>query len=271
MLKIGDFSKLSRVTIKTLHYYDEIGLIKPSYVSQENGYRYYQPAQLQQIAEVVSLKEMGFSLDEIAILFKQNSNSTAIYQALLAKQTELEQKLHLEKQRLAKVNALIKSIEEETLMNQVNLKELPEVIVASMRMTIPNYENLNEVVPAMGEKMRAHGAICREPAYCFNIYHDGEYKESEIDVEICEAVVASCPNTDGVVYKKIPAIQTAACIYHQGPYSTLGKSYAEVFKWIEANGYQACAPPRESYIDGCWNKEDPSEWLTEIQVPISKK
>ncbi len=271
MLRIGEFSKLCRVTIKALRYYDEIGLLKPKYISDDNGYRYYDSQQLKTASEIVIFKEMGFSLDEITVILRENVSQEKIYSMLLDKQTNISSNIRIEQQRLTKICAYIKGVEEVCNMTEVLIKEIPEVIVASMRQVIPNYQALMKVVPAMGEKMGKHGAICAEPAYCFNIYHDGEYKETDIDVEICEAIIDFCKDADGVVYKKIPGFKTVACLYHKGPYETLGNSYAKVFEWIEKNDYKITNNPRESYIDGIWNKEDESEWLTEIQVPVEKK
>ena len=70
----------------------------------------------------------------------------------------------------------------------VILKELPEVIVACMRTTIPSYNELFNIMPSMGREMERLGCVCAVPEYCFNIYHDGGYKEFDIDVEMCEAV-----------------------------------------------------------------------------------
>ena len=65
MFKIGDFSKMSKVTIKALRYYELEGLIKPSYVDEVSGYRYYESSQLLDISRIVSLKQIGLSIDEI--------------------------------------------------------------------------------------------------------------------------------------------------------------------------------------------------------------
>lgn len=108
------------------------------------------------------------------------------------------------------------------------------------------------------------------PEYCFIIYHDGEYKEKDIDVEYCEAVDRMGVDTDDIKFKKIESV-TAVSVMHKGPYSGLGKAYAYIFKWIEDNGYTVIDNPRESYIDGIWNKESEEDWLTELQVPIMKK
>lgn len=270
MLKIGDFSKLCRVTIKALRYYDEVGLMKPDYISAENGYRYYHPEQLNTITKILIFKEMGLTIEEIMYLTNHDLCDEEVQLLLAEKQNKIRGSILAEQKRLARIDAFLKSMKEEQHMNGVFIKELPEVIVASMRTIIPNYDALNTVVPAMGEKMQAHGAVCREPAYCFNIYHDGEYKESDVDVEICEAVVRACKDADGVTYKVIEGVKTAVCIHHKGPYTTLGKSYAKVLEWVGQNGYQITGSPRESYIDGCWNKNDPNEWLTEIQIPVTK-
>ena len=62
----------------------------------------------------------------------------------------------------------------------------------------------------------------------------------------------------------------AACIFHQGSYNTLHKTYAMLLQYIEENGYEICGNIRESYIDGVWNKDSDAEWLTEIQIPVQR-
>lgn len=91
------------------------------------------------------------------------------------------------------------------------------MIVASMRTKVANYDTYFNIVPKMGEFMRSVGAVCTDPAYCFTIYHDGEYRESDIDVEICESFVAPCQESEKVTFKTISAVVDAACLYHKGP------------------------------------------------------
>lgn len=271
LIKIGDFSKMSKITIKALRHYDRMNILKPECINAENGYRYYTSKQLFQAGKILWLKEMGFSLEEISSLFDKELSSDYFQKMLLKKMTTLNEIIHTETKKLQKISSYIKKNEEVCVMCKVILKEIPEVIVASERKIIPNYDTLFTVVPEMGEKMRRQGAVCREPFYCFNIYHDEDYKENDIDVEICEAVVDYCKNTEGVTYKKIEKIEMAACIFHKGAYSKLANSYGEIFVWMDENGYKPIGNSRESFIDGCWNKDDPSEWLTEIQIPVSKK
>lgn len=65
MYKIGEFSKLCQISVKTLRYYADTGLLKPQYQDIFTGYRYYSAGQLQEAVRIQALKELGFSLDEI--------------------------------------------------------------------------------------------------------------------------------------------------------------------------------------------------------------
>ena len=164
-------------------------------------------------------------------------------------------------------------LEEEKIETEyhVLIKELPEVCVASTRTTIPDFDALFNIMPAMGEEMERLGCTCLYPDYCFTIYHDGMYKEDNIDVEICEAVTERKPDSEKVKFKVIPRVEMAACIMHRGPYDGFPGAYKKVIRFVEENGYEIAGNPRESYIDGVWNKESSEEWLSEIQFPIRKK
>lgn len=86
MLSIGNFSKISNVTTKTLRYYDEICLIKPAYINCENGYRYYDVSQLETILLINRLKDYGFSLEEIAEVLAHRHDDTLLFSLLRKKQ-----------------------------------------------------------------------------------------------------------------------------------------------------------------------------------------
>ncbi len=267
--RIGQFSKINRVSVKTLRYYDEAGILKPSYVDQENGYRYYTSEQLPQIHKVIALRQIGFSVREISRILK-GGDMTGIFEN---RKAELEASIRENQCQLSQISHYLRRMEEGFSMGyQVAVKELFGVTVYSKRMVIPDYDAYFEIVPRLGETISAAnpGLQCSEPPTCFVIYHDGEYREKDIDIEFCEAVDSVGNEVDGIVFKQMEKVPAAACTYHKGPYSTIGEAYASVYKWIEDNGYVPCACPRESYIDGIWNKDEEEEWLTELQVPIQK-
>ena len=155
---------------------------------------------------------------------------------------------------------------------EVALKELPEVIAYSRKIKVPNYDYYFDIIPKIGEELKKSNpdVKCTFPEYSFIIYLDGEYKEKNFNVEFCEAVNTFGKDTDTIKFKKVEKVPIAACVYHKGPYSTIKNAYIHIFKWIDDNGYIPSDNPRESYIDGIWNKEDENDWLTELQVPIKK-
>ena len=265
MFKIGTFSKMNMVTVKTLHHYEVLGLLLPERVDTATGYRYYSSDQLSRLHAILALRQMGLTLDEVAECLQGQD----VEEILRAKQDRLETEIREHTQKLSRISNYLDNPKGVDIMSyQVVIKALPEVIVASRRLVIPNYDALFTVVPEMGEEMKRLGCVCAIPPYCFNRYHDGEYKEENIDVEICEAIVEAKADTDMVKFQTMQKVPQAACTLHKGPYSTIRHAYAAVIQWCEANGYEISGVARESFIDGIWNKESEEDWLTEIQIPV---
>lgn len=269
MYSIGLFSKMNRITAKTLRHYDEIGLLKPAYVDEDNGYRYYCSDQFTRLSKIITLKQMGLSLKDILLVI-DDDKSAEIF--LKVQENELLDRIEEEKDKLSNVRNYLKRMKGESIMkyNPI-IKSLPECIVASMRFKAESYDSYFDRIPKMGKEMERLGAVCAEPEYCFNMYHDKEYREKDIDVEVCEAVVDYCQDSDMVKFKKIEAVSEALCIFHKGSYSLFREAYHFAYEWIEDNGYEVIGLARESYIDGIWNKDSEDEWLTEIQIPVKKK
>ncbi len=269
MYRIGLFSKICHVSIKTLRYYDEIGLLTPAYINQENGYRFYSSEQLVAFQRIASLRQLGFSIAEIfAIIHEQNV--TAL---LTEKKSELARQIQEASDQLSRIDHYLQEYQKEAKMKQQPvIKTLPECIVYSKRFITPNFDSYLESIPQIGKDIKKvnPNLVLATPAYCFIMYHDTEYKDRDMDIELCEAVTEFGTETAGITFKKIPSV-SAVAILHKGSYQYLKDVYIYLFKWIEDNDYIIIAPPRESYIDGIWNKENEADWLTEIQVPVTKK
>jgi DNA-binding transcriptional MerR regulator len=257
---------MNRITTKTLRHYGDIGLLKPAHIDELSGYRYYSSQQLPRLNKIIALKQMGVALKDIQKII-DDENSIEVL--LDIKEKELEKLIREEKSKLLSLKNYKKRVRGEIMYNPI-IKSLPEVIVASMRFIAESYDSYFDIIPKMGVEMNRLGAVCAEPAYCFNLYHDGEYKESNIDVEVCESVVDYCEDSDMVTFKKIAGVDKALCVLHKGPYASLPDAYNFMMEWIKDNHYDIVGLPRESYIDGIWNKEDEAEWLTEIQIPITR-
>ena len=268
MFRIGEFSIMSKTTVKTLRYYDEIGLLKPAETDKFTSYRFYTTDQLVKLHQIQAYRQAGLSIDKIKLIL----SGYDVADVLQKHKEELQAALAVTANQLSRLEFILQGVKEENRMNYTaTIKELPECIVYSRKMTAPNYDAYFSLIPAIGEKIaqKYPDLKCTSPEYCFIVYLDGEYKEQDINIEFCEAINKMYPDFDDIKFKAIPAV-TAVSVLHKGSYTGLSQAYAYAFKWIEENGYVAADHPRESYIDGIWNKESAEDWLTELQVPIEK-
>lgn len=261
MYRIGKFSKLAKTTIKTLRYYEKEKLLLPTFVG-DNGYRYYDAAKLLELAKVISLRQIGFSIEEIKEIMSGNDFA----HSLSRKKQELERSLSEYNLKISKINYLLG---DEKMNYEVILKELPEVTVYYKEGILEDFSKLSEfIMQSATECLELNPDLkCLEPDYCFSEYLDGEHREKNFKYRYSQAVVKEGKESDSIKFKKLNKVN-AICVYHKGSYSTLGKAYGFIMKYIEQNGYKVLDFPRERYIDGIWNKEDENEWLTEIQVPV---
>lgn len=266
LYRIGLFSKINRITPKTLRHYDEIGLLKPDCVDHLTGYRFYSSRQLPRLHRILALRQLGLGLKEIKEIVE---SPEAVREALKIREEESARRIREEREKLSRIRSWLDRLDRGEPEEYAGVvRSLPGAVVASMRVKAASYDDFFSLVPPMGREMERQGAVCSEPASCFTIFHDGEYKEEEIDAEICEAVLRPCEDSAMVRYKTLPAVTEALCVLHRGPYSAIRGAYAFAYRWIDENPYRPAGLPRESYIDGIWNKEDPREWLTELQIPL---
>lgn len=264
LYKIGMFAAMNHVTVKTLRFYEEQGLLIPAYINQENGYRYFRMSQMADVHQITALKQAGFTLEDIAQI-NAGSDEEAV---ILKKKSEIMKKIAQLTRQMAILDGYLAK-KKGALSAPVLVKEIPAVTCACMKDVIDSYDCLFDLMPRMGELMEETDCECAIPEYCFTNYLEPGYKEEKIPVEICQAVTKEREEKDGLYFRTMPAVK-AACVFHRGSYGTFAESYEIVLRYIEENGYKIVGPIRENYIDGVWNKEDESEWLSEIQIPIAK-
>ena len=267
-LKIGEFSQMMQVTVKTLRHYEQKGLLLPDEVDEWTGYRYYSLDQMQKLQSIRDLQRLGFSLDEIKDLYDDVSHTPSVRQ-LTEKIEETELQL---KQLIVRRNRLLdwrNSRKEMKTMEKFSIQSLPEIIVASHREVIPDYAALGPMCyEKIGPEMQRLGCKCPTPEYCFTMVHNKEYTPTDIDIEYCEQVEEMGQDSSIIQFKRLPAIHKVLCMKHVGPYERFYESFIEAFRYIEEQGYKVAGQPRTSYIDGAWNQDDPEKWLSIIQIPI---
>jgi effector-binding domain-containing protein len=270
VFKIGDFSRLTLVTVKTLRYYDEIGILKPVNVDRFTGYRYYSADQLPRLHYIIALKDMGLSLDEVAALLKDNLTPAQIRDIFILKKAELQQRVAEEQTRLDRVEKLLMRIEKEGSMPdyQITLKKLEPVLVASVREVLPTYSACGKLFGEVYQYIAMQGAKPVGPPAL--LMHDPEYKEKDVDIEVAAPVSKSIKGSDRVEVYELPGAEHAASTVHNGPYQTIGEAYNAILTWCQAHNYQPLTPCREIYLTDPSTEKDPNNYVTEIQFPVKK-
>ena len=270
MFKIGDFSKLSQVSIKTLRYYDEIGLLRPSEIDRFTGYRYYTASQLSRLNRILLLKDLGLSLDQIGRLLESDLPPAQLRGMLKLRQAEIERSIEEEEARLARVAALLTHIEQENASMSkydVVIKKIAPVRIASIRDVVANYGAQGELWGELGAYLAQHNI--KPVAPCLTIDHNEGYKERDVDLEVCEVIDAPLAETSRVRVYDLPAVEQMACTVHHGPFPQLSQGYQALMQWAETNGYRFIGSSREVYLQVS-ETGDESTNVAEIQIPVEK-
>lgn len=271
MLKIGDFSKLSRVSIRMLRHYDEIGLLKPVKIDEWTGYRYYSEEQLPIMARINSLKDMGFGLAVIREILSCYDNKEELERYLRIRHAELTAVSEETAQRLRFLETAIDRLRKDETMNyDVVCKTLPQRQVASVRQRIPHYDQEGMLWHILFKEGNTLNLTLADPPYMSAILHDKEYKEADVDVEVQAAVKGSYSDTEHVRFKTEPETEVASITF-QGAYEQFSDVYAALASWVEANGYEFSGPMLDIYHVSPHETQNPQEWVTEVCCPVRKK
>jgi DNA-binding transcriptional MerR regulator len=282
MFRVGDFSRLSRVSVKMLRHYDEIGLLKPAWVDPLTDYRYYSADQLPRLNRILALKDLGFTLEQVAGLLQEDVGPERIRSMLTAKRAEIEAELHRQAARLAAVEARLRLIEARAdSPYEVVLRQVGSQLAACLRKVLPTADDMEQIFDDVETYVAGHGARAASPPLA--IYYDPEYREQEVDVEIAIPVTRPLPEHGPLRTRELPAVALMACVVHVGDYATLGQASNALYLWVEANGYRAAGPNREVYLrfgvgsslgdvalPPIYLAPDARSFVTELQLPVER-
>lgn len=271
MFKIGDFSRLVRVSVRMLRHYDEIGILKPKSIDGHTGYRFYSVDQIPKVNRIHVLKELGFTLSEICGLLNQDLDSTQLTSLLESRKRQISEAIESEHAKLVKVESLIKFINQEdsNMKYEITVKNVPAYKVLSLRGVIPAYNTEGALWEELGAFVEQHQVKITDPSYA--IYHDDGYKESDVDVEVTMCITETVAETDRIKVRELEGAPEMAVVFHEGPFEEMTSAYNALGVWMSSNHYECMGPTRAIYHKGPWCEQDPADYLTEIQVPVIKK
>jgi DNA-binding transcriptional MerR regulator len=274
MFCTGEFSQISRVSKRLLHYYDEIGLLKPAQIDPQTGYRYYSASQLPRLNRILALRDLGLSLDHIAVMLQADVSDEEIHGMLLMKKAELEQTLQEDMHRLRGIEARIQQNQLADDALDIVVKSIPAQHFLSIRAILPSPEEMLQLVqhvqsilPSMVDQ-RVLGP------FAGIVYTDG-FTLKNNDVEfgyilkkpVEEPIVIS---EDHVLHmRELPAVQIMATAVQTGGPDLVFVALGRIGQWIEANGYRIAGPYREIGLElpGSGTLD---EMIVEVQMPIER-
>jgi DNA-binding transcriptional MerR regulator len=264
MFTIGAFSELGHVSIKALRFYDELGLLKPTHVDGDSGYRYYAAKLLPRLNRILFFKELGFSLEEIGQLLKGDLPLSTVCQMLRQQLETSKQRVHQEQKRLAQVQTWLAQFEREGRLPdyEITIKEVAPRWVASVRNSLNSYADAGHLFAELDDYLQRRSATGQHGA----IWHACTGRDQTIDCEALIFLREPVAGSNQVRVYELPAA-CAACVIHQGSDEACAQAYVAARRWIECQGHTMAGPNRELYWhDG--HEQDGDSSVTEIQFPI---
>ncbi len=281
MFRIGDFSKLAQVTVRTLRLYDELGLFRPAHIDKFTDYRYYSIEQLPRLNRILALKDLGFSLEQVARLLNENVSVGQLQGMLMMKRAEIEHEVKEAQARLARVAARLRQIEREGTLPQyeVVLKAVEPQTIVSSRRTVPDVRDMPEYrcqqFKDVYDWLAKEKVKPLEPELA--IYYNPEYTEQNIDMELAVPVDSATgkalrPDSAHMAVRELPGVESMASVIHKGDIWDVGQAITALYTWIGANNLTSSGPYRELHL--FWRELETDERgmcdiVLEMQIPVA--
>ncbi|MBK8899914.1 MAG: MerR family transcriptional regulator [Anaerolineaceae bacterium] len=279
MFKIGEFSRLGLVTVETLRHYDAVGILKPEKVDPFTGYRYYSAKQLRALNRILALKELGFSLEEIARILQNDLSDDELRGMLKLQLIAAEREMEAVQSRLNLVTTRLQylKLEDDMTAYEVTLKSVNTHTVAAIREVVRDVEQVpercNTLFSTIAQWMAANKVPFGTPV---TTYYNESYTHQNIDLECAfilpdpAAAAKAAPPPAPIELRQIEAVPNMAVTIVTDDFHNkvegLTPAYNALGKWIEANNYKIAGPPRELFHGSPQN----GDLTAEIQFPVEK-
>ena len=264
---IGEFSQITGLSVKTLRFYHEKGILVPSSVDESTGYRFYDASKIEKARIIMRLRQMEFSIEDIGAVLGQCADEADILSYLERQKNILQQRIREDRDIVRSLDQIIadEKSAQEILENgkfSVEEKNIESILIAGIRIK-GKYSDCGK---GFGQLGKAVGRYIIGKALC--LYYDGEYRDADADFEPCFPIRKEV-SVEGVSIRTLPACRCLTLV-HRGSYDQLGRSYAKILSEVEHRKSKISLPTREVYLKGpgIIFKGNPKNYLTEIQLPI---
>lgn len=269
MFSIGEFSKITGLTVKTLRFYHEQGILHPTSVDPGSGYRFYGPTKVEVARVILTLRELGFSISEIAEILGEHEEDADIVGFLERRRAELQERMRSDRQTVKRLDAILIHQREATMSTTasetgIEQKTIEPMTIARIRMT----GKYSDCGPKFGLIGRKFGRHISGPGMM--LQHDGEYREHDATFDVAMPVKGGT-STDDILVEELPG-GPAIALLHVGPYEELGRTYEKLLAYAKENELEYTLPTREVYHKGPGMifRGNPKKYRTEVQLMIAE-
>ena len=263
MLRISEFARAGNVSVRTLRFYDEVGLLRPAHISAESGYRGYSSAQITQLNQIQAFKDMGFALGEILHLLRRPPDTQELQGVLRERREVLRGRIREDVGRLARIDARLGSLEGGGKSDSLVLfGETRQQWVVSVREKLGSYEQTDELFQEIERRVGA--ALLAEGRA--TIWHSCMEGEGKIECEAVRFLKKPMTGPRGLKSYALRPVKIAFA-YHYGSEESICRTYQSIANCVAERGYRVAGAKREVYWPAA-GAETGS--LTEVQFPVSE-
>ena len=271
MFRIGDFSRIARVSARLLRFYDEIGLLVPAHADPETGYRYYTADQLGQLNRILVLKELGFTLEQVRDIVSAQVSADELRNMLLLRRNDAAQALAEEAQRLHHIESRIAQLDAAGGLSDddVLLRDEPAHLVVSLRRTVGGFADAISLIGEMRRLARPLLPRGSKPTL-IAVSHSPQFEQDEMDIEFAwtldDAWPVSVPAGSPLVLRELEASRMAVCV-KAGPPQDVHLAAGRIGRFLQARGERLAGPSREVFLQPP-DLDRMHEALVEMQFPV---
>lgn len=267
MFTIGDFARLGGVTVRMLRHYDSLGALVPAHVDPVTGYRRYAAAQLPRLNRLCALKDLGLTLEQVRTVLDAQVSAEELRGMLTLRRAQLEDQIAADRERLAAIEARLRTIEKEGTMSELEYveKQLPAVRLAQASGRVADVSELGATIgPAFDrlvDGLTTAGVTLQAPSVA---WYDGDAEGTTWGVGFPTALDEI--DVAGAEVADLPAVDRALTVIHRGSMATIGDTWQALATAVDATGLTAYGPCREVYLETPMDDQD--AWVTELQQPV---
>jgi DNA-binding transcriptional MerR regulator len=267
MYGIGTVARLAQVSVRALRHYDDLGLLRPSWVDPRTGYRYYTPDLLLRLHRILVLRDLGVPLTEIGRLLDDDVTVEQLRGILRLRQAEARSRLAAQTDQLRRVQIRLAQLEEGSMAGyEVIVKRLEAMRVVALSENLAGTDEISGACSRMYPRL--HAALAQHrvafDGLSLALYDDTGDEDRPLRLTTALQVPGGVTiEGDGLTTTDLAAVERAATTVVRGAPDQFADAYRPLHEWIDQTGDRATSSERELYID-CDGPRD--TWVTELQA-----